>query len=41
VLQQGVSELDFDFTDYAERHFERLRQTAESSSFRSALTAAA
>ena len=30
VLQQGISELDFDFEDYARRHFERLRRTAAS-----------
>jgi thiamine kinase-like enzyme len=41
VLQQGISELDFDFVDYAERHFERLQRTAESGSFRAALTTAA
>jgi thiamine kinase-like enzyme len=41
VLQQGISELDFDFADYAGRHFERLQRTAESPSFRAALTAAA
>ena len=25
VVQQGISELDFDFVAYAEEHFERLR----------------
>jgi thiamine kinase-like enzyme len=40
VLQQGISELDFDFADYAERHFERLRRTAASDPFRAALAAA-
>src|SRR5207247_2643052 len=28
VVQQGISELDFDFREYAERHFERLERTA-------------
>ena len=37
VLQQGISELDFDFADYAARHFERLRRTAASGAFRAAL----
>ena len=41
VLQQGISELDFDFVDYANRHFERLQRTAESRPFRDALRAAA
>jgi thiamine kinase-like enzyme len=41
VLQQGISELDFDFADYAARHFERLRRTAENPSFGAALSAAA
>jgi thiamine kinase-like enzyme len=27
VVQDGVSELDFDFRDYAERHFDRLKNT--------------
>ena len=40
VLQQGISELDFDFADYAARHFERLRRTAASDPFRVALAAA-
>jgi thiamine kinase-like enzyme len=37
VLQQGISELDFDFEDYAQRHFARLRRTAASEAFREAL----
>ena len=37
VLQQAVSDLEFDFAAYAQRHFERLEQTAESPSFREAL----
>ena len=28
VVQSAVSELDFDFDDYAATHFERLRETA-------------
>jgi thiamine kinase-like enzyme len=37
VVQQVVSELDFDFADYAERHFERLERTAAEPRFRAAL----
>jgi len=37
VVQQVVSELDFDFADYAKRHFERLEQTAAEPRFRAAL----
>jgi thiamine kinase-like enzyme len=37
VVQQGLSELEFDFADYAESHFERLRATAEDPAFREAL----
>ena len=37
VVQSAVSELDFDFDAYAAEHFERLRRTAESAAFRSAL----
>ena len=37
VLQQAVSELDFDFRGYAERHFERLERTASERAFRRAL----
>ncbi len=37
VVQQAVSELEFDFASYAESHFERLRQTAEEPAFRTAL----
>jgi thiamine kinase-like enzyme len=40
VLQQGISELNFDFVDYAAQHFARLERTAESESFRAALAAA-
>jgi thiamine kinase-like enzyme len=37
VVQQAVSELDFDFAAYAQKHFERLARTAEEPDFRSAL----
>ena len=37
VVQQGISELDFDFAGYAETHFERLARTAAEPSFRDAL----
>jgi thiamine kinase-like enzyme len=37
VVQQAVSELDFDFVAYADEHFERLGRTASSSRFRAAL----
>jgi thiamine kinase-like enzyme len=37
VVQSAVSELDFDFDGYASEHFERLRRTAESPSFVTAL----
>ncbi|CAN5679967.1 phosphotransferase family protein [soil metagenome] len=37
VVQQGISELDFDFVAYADEHFERLEKTAASVSFRRAL----
>ena len=33
VLQSGISELDFAFTDYAAKHFERLQATAGDASF--------
>jgi thiamine kinase-like enzyme len=39
VVQQGISELDFDFADYAQRHFERLERTAAAPRFRAALHA--
>ncbi len=38
VVQQGISELDFDFGAYAEEHFERLQRTASSARFGAALT---
>jgi thiamine kinase-like enzyme len=37
VVQQGISELDFDFAAYAEEHFERLTRTAAERRFRAAL----
>ena len=37
VVQQALSDLDFDFRGYAEEHFERLERTASERSFRRAL----
>ena len=37
VVQQGVSELDFDFRAYAEEHFARVERTAADPRFRAAL----
>ena len=37
VVQQSISELDYDFEAYADEHFERLEETAASASFRRAL----
>jgi hypothetical protein len=37
VVQQGLSELEFDFVAYAEEHFERLERTAAESRFERAL----
>ena len=37
VVQQGISQLDFDFAGYAAQHFERLEQIAGESRFRAAL----
>src|SRR5436190_22586700 len=37
VVQQTISELDFDFADYAARHFGRLQETAAAPRFRAAL----
>jgi thiamine kinase-like enzyme len=37
VVQQGLSELDFDFAAYAVTHFGRLLRTAEEPGFRAAL----
>jgi thiamine kinase-like enzyme len=33
VVQDGVSELDFDFRDYAEKHFDRLKNARSDSRF--------
>ena len=38
VVQQGISELDFDFDEYARRHFHRLERTAGNEAFASALS---
>ena len=37
VVQQAISELDFDFRAYAQQHFERLARTAAGPRFRAAL----
>jgi thiamine kinase-like enzyme len=37
VVQQGLSELDFDFAGYADEHFARLERTAADPSFRESL----
>jgi len=37
VVQQAVSELEFDFVSYADEHFARLEETAGSARFRDAL----
>jgi thiamine kinase-like enzyme len=39
VVQQAISELDFDFADYARQHFERLERTSAAPRFRAALHA--
>jgi thiamine kinase-like enzyme len=39
IVQQGISELDFDFVAYADEHFERLERTARDQAFLSALEA--
>lgn len=39
VLQGTLSDLEFDFGDYAEKHFRRLIETSEEPGFRSALEA--
>jgi thiamine kinase-like enzyme len=38
VVQQAISELEFDFVGYAAQHFERMRKTAAEERFRLALT---
>jgi thiamine kinase-like enzyme len=40
VVQQGISELDFDFVAYARDHFDRLRRTAADPAFEGALRTA-
>ena len=37
VVQQGISELDVDFVEYARQHFDRLARTADDERFREAL----
>jgi thiamine kinase-like enzyme len=37
VVQQGISDLDFDFVAYAQEHFERLRRTAADERFQQLL----
>ena len=37
VVQQAISELDFDFAAYADEHFERLERTASEARFKAAL----
>ena len=37
VVQQAISELDFDFRAYTEEHFDRLWRTAADSRFQAAL----
>jgi thiamine kinase-like enzyme len=37
VVQQGISELDVDFVEYADKHFARLQETAAAPRFRAAL----
>ncbi len=39
VVQQAVSELDFDFVGYTDEHFARLERTAADPAFRGALSA--
>ena len=38
VVQQGISELDFDFVAYADEHFGRLERTAATRGFQDALS---
>jgi thiamine kinase-like enzyme len=40
VVQRSVSELDFDFDDYAEKHFQRLAETSADQRLRTWLTEA-
>jgi thiamine kinase-like enzyme len=41
VVQQGISDLDFDFVDYAGKHFQRLRDAAADPQFEPAIERAA
>jgi thiamine kinase-like enzyme len=41
VVQQGISQLDFDFAAYAREHFERLERTAAQPAFRNAFATGA
>ena len=41
VLQQGISQLDVDFVEYADEHFDRLLANASGPGFERALTEAA
>ena len=41
VVQQGISTLDFDYTGYAHKHFDRLLGNASSPGYRALLDAAA
>ena len=40
VVQQGASDIEFDFADYTRKHFSRLAETAEAPEFAGALGAA-
>jgi hypothetical protein len=37
VVQQAISDIEFDFERYAAEHFERMEETAASDRFRRAL----
>jgi hypothetical protein len=37
VVQQALSDLDFDYRGYADEHFDRLARTASERAFRRAL----
>ena len=41
VVQQGISELDFDYAGYAAKHFDRLLRNADDPGYRALLDAAA
>ncbi len=40
VVQQGASDIEFDFADYTAKHFRRLAETAEAPEFAQALESA-